>query len=129
MLSFTIRRLAGNFLQELNSFSPASSPATVGPGIVGGDDAGIGVIVAPPGSGLDKPPPARARRSCRGVGVGVGAADGDGDGDAGDGDAVFVGGVGVGPAPETIAAPAIDDEKGARNRSANVSDAARLTAR
>ncbi len=97
-------------MQELNSFSPASSPVTIGPGVVvAGDDAGIGVIVAPPGSRLDAPPAARARRSCRGVGVGD--ADGDGDGD-GDGDAVFVGGGGVGPAPETIAAPAIEDDEG-----------------
>src|SRR4029077_6792181 len=49
--SFTIRRLAGNFLQELNSFSPATSPVTVGPGIppVPGVMAGTGAGVTPVG--------------------------------------------------------------------------------
>src|SRR5581483_1881708 len=72
MFSFTIRRLAGNFLQELNSFSPASSPPTVGPGMppvpAPGVVAGGGVALVGLPSGFAP----RARRSDLGVSVGPG---------------------------------------------------------
>jgi hypothetical protein len=41
MLSFTIRLPAGNFLQELNSFSPGSSAVPVTTGVFGDSD-GVG---------------------------------------------------------------------------------------
>ncbi len=108
MFSFTIRRLAGNFLQELNSFSPASSPVAVGPGM-------------PPVPGARRAPRAAvsrrsgcpaadscrefARRSCFGVSVGPGGDPVAGAG--GDGEGGGAGGAGCGPAPDTTAASAV----------------------
>src|SRR5882724_5263874 len=66
MLSFTIRRLAGNFLQELNSFSPATSPGAPGaPGVPAGGTpaAGGGTTVGLPKIAGEGAPGRVARRS------------------------------------------------------------------
>src|SRR5437868_6459250 len=57
MLSFTIRLPAGNFLQELNSFSPGRSELTT---VVPGAAAGAGT--APGGCPASGPPSAPPRR-------------------------------------------------------------------
>ena len=131
MFSFTIRLLGGNFLQELNSFSPASSPVPETPlaggvvAVVPAAPVGLPKIAGPPAA-PGVPGTRLARRSCRGVsGCDGEAADG---GLVATGAGTGAGWLGSGPTPETTAASANDGETEAE-RSPRMSHGAPAAAR
>src|SRR6266700_4850203 len=111
--NFTIRLLGGNFLHELNSFSPARSPvagAPAAPGAPGvaADGGGVAPVGLPNSDGAPVTPAAAARfarRSWRADGDRFGGPFAGGGVGGGAGGVAAAGGVGV-PAPETTAARA-----------------------